>query len=93
VLGHLQVNTFNNIREKTYTHLNSGGPVCGAGISHSNCEATPERIVVKFKVGGASHLETISFRMFVPYSSAAEDSDLKRCDTVSLNIAQCVERS
>jgi hypothetical protein len=32
VLGHLQVITINNIKEKTYTQLISGGPVCGAGF-------------------------------------------------------------
>jgi hypothetical protein len=32
VHGHLQVITFNNIRERTYTQLISGGPVCGAGF-------------------------------------------------------------
>jgi hypothetical protein len=31
MLGHLQVITINNIKEKTYTKLISGGPVCGAG--------------------------------------------------------------
>jgi hypothetical protein len=30
VLGHLQVITIDNIKEKTYTQLISGGPVCGA---------------------------------------------------------------
>jgi hypothetical protein len=34
VLGHLQVITINNIREKTYTQLISGGPVCSAGLDH-----------------------------------------------------------
>jgi hypothetical protein len=32
VLGHLQVITINNIKEKAYTQLISGGPVCGAGF-------------------------------------------------------------
>jgi hypothetical protein len=32
VLGHLQVITISNIKEKTYTQLISGGPVCGAGF-------------------------------------------------------------
>jgi hypothetical protein len=32
VLGHLQVITINNIKEKTYTQLISGSPVCGAGF-------------------------------------------------------------
>jgi hypothetical protein len=30
VLGHLQVITINNIKEKTHTQLVLGGPVCGA---------------------------------------------------------------
>jgi hypothetical protein len=32
VLGHVQIITINNIKEKTYTQLISGGPVCGAGF-------------------------------------------------------------
>jgi hypothetical protein len=32
MLGHLQVITINNIKEKTYTHLISGGLVCVAGV-------------------------------------------------------------
>jgi hypothetical protein len=32
VLGHLQVITINNVKEKTYTQLISGGPVCGVGF-------------------------------------------------------------
>jgi hypothetical protein len=32
MLGHLQVITINNIKEKTYMQLISGGPVCGASF-------------------------------------------------------------
>jgi hypothetical protein len=32
VLGHLQVITINNIKEKTNIQLISGGAVCGAGF-------------------------------------------------------------
>jgi hypothetical protein len=32
VLGHLQVITIDNIKEKTYKQLISGGPICGAGF-------------------------------------------------------------